>query len=119
MLSVGALVAGLFGSGIIHRHKTSVLIALALISFGLSAILAVYVIWPRNWQGFEHDMRPNIAELDAGEPIGMFALATSWAEYYETSRACNQTKLKWLTWAFTAICALVGAQVLFWGLAVL
>ena len=94
-------------------------IALAIGFFGLSAILAVVVVWPRDWDGFEHDMRPNVAEIDDGELVDMFPLTISWAEMYEDARAANQGKYRWLTAAFTAICALVALQVICWGLAIL
>jgi len=94
-------------------------VAVAIALFGVSAVLAVLVVWPRDWNGFEHDMRPNIAEIDHGTFIPMFALTTTWAEMYEKARYDNQCKMKWLTKAFTAICALVALQVICWGLAIL
>ena len=122
MLSVGALVAGLFGAGVIprhHSHAALAAVAIAIAFFGVSAILAVTVIWPRDWDGFEHDMRPNLDEIDQGDLVDMLALTTSWARMYECARAANQCKMKWLTRAFTAICGLVAAQVICWGLAIL
>src|SRR6202042_3684750 len=63
LLSVGTLVAGLFGSRLPHAHLSKVNTAgliTALVLFVASAVVAIALAWPRDWQAGEE--RQDIAE---------------------------------------------------------
>jgi hypothetical protein len=120
MLSVAALVAGLFGTRIpAHPGARSVsLVIVALSLFGVSALLAVAVAAPRrNWE-FTFDLDPLVQRVDAGEavPVTMTRNLTVWSE---TARRNNSQKLEQLYMLFRVVCVLVGFQVISWAVAVL
>lgn len=93
--------------------------SLALVFFGVGAAIAIVILKPRKWRGFEHDLRELLGDLKAGTYVDQPGIDVGWAEYYEDSREKNHTKVKWLTRGFTTICALTALQVICWGIAAL
>jgi len=72
LLSVGALVGGLFGSRLPHGHLSRmnvVALTAALVLFAASVVLAVAVAWPRDWY-FGADREPLVSGVSAGLRTG-------------------------------------------------
>jgi hypothetical protein len=119
MLSVGALVAGLFGGHVLAARAVgwrAAVEVVALALFGVTAVLVVMTERPQDFD-FGHDPTQWIDELREGRGVD----ATDWA--YNVSRDLNKyrkhnaPKIKRLAGMYTAICFLVGLQVLAWGVA--
>jgi len=120
-LSVGALVAGLFGSHLVSAHvsaEAAWATGAALVLFALSAVLAVYVLAPHDWT-FAHGLGAQLRRVDDQEMIEAEDLAFGWAKEFEKWRTDNQRQLDRLMCCFLWACALTGAQVVAWGLTVL
>jgi hypothetical protein len=120
VLSVASIVAGLFGSRVpaspVPGAEAAVVSALVL--FGVTAVLAIVIIRPWEWV-FSHGLDGDLATVDRGELLRVDDLSYSWAEAFEAWRASNQTKINRLMGCFSWACALTGAQVIAWGLAIL
>lgn len=120
ILSVAALVAGLFGTRIpAHpgiRSVSFVIVALSL--FAVSALLAVAVAAPRrNWE-FTFNLDPLLQRVDDHEaaPVDVTRNLAAWSEI---ARRKNSQKLEQLYMLFRLVCVLVGLQVISWAIAVL
>jgi hypothetical protein len=121
MLSVSALVAGFFGSQLPSGHQSArVILAVvaALVFFAVTVGLALVVLIPKRdaWH-FAHFLGPWFAKIDAKNltPIDVtFRLA----QHFEGYRIENKTKLERLYRCLSAICILVGLQVVVWVVAV-
>ncbi|TYK44115.1 hypothetical protein [Actinomadura decatromicini] len=116
MLSVAALVAGLFGARLPAAHTSDravgfMIAALAL--FAASVVLAVTVAVPRrNWE-FTFKLDLLIARVDAGEaePADVTRNLAAWAEAARRNNARTMSRL--YLW-FRLVCLLVGLQVVAW-----
>lgn len=120
VLSVASVVAGLFGSRLLpgsHSLRVEAAIWIALILFGVSALLAIFILIPRKW-GFSHDLQESLSLIKARHPIAVISLAHRWATGFEQLRRKNQGQLDGLMRCFWLACVLVGAQVIAWAVAV-
>jgi hypothetical protein len=120
LLSVGTLAGGLFGSHLTHGHlsalNTGGLVA-ALAVFAASVGVAITIAWPRKWI-VGTNRAPLITQVADG------TLSTAEINYALTSRteqnwAANQQTLRTLYRLFAILCALTGAQVIAWAIAVI
>lgn len=121
LLSVAALVAGLFGSRLPHGHpaaRTVIAVIVALALFAGSVILAILVAAPRkNWL-FTFTLDKLLDRVEAGSAIpGDITL--SLAARAEQNRLGNRVKLEPMYAMLGWVCALVGLQVVAWAVAVL
>ena len=118
MLSVGALVAGLFGSQLPKNQSDYSVgaVVVALVAFGISVALAATIVSPRRFN-FDHGLSAPLRDFKDGEPVRSYDLAVSWARGYEKDRSENEDKLRSLMTCFQVVCALIGVQVVAWGLA--
>ncbi len=119
LLSVGSLVAALFGSRL-PMHLTdaahrSVMVALG--AFALSVVIVAWVVFPRKLK-FSHSLVGQFPKLDKGRKLRTYDLAVTWAKGYETDRAFNEAKIQNLMVCFTVACGLLAVQVVAWGIAV-
>jgi hypothetical protein len=122
MLSVAALVAGLFGTrlptGSHVSARTVAAVTAALVLFAASAVLAIMVAAPRNRWLFTFGLDPLLERVEAGS-IQPGDVTVSLAGRAEENRRSNNAKLKPMYTMFGWICALVGLQVVAWAVAVL
>lgn len=121
VLSVGAIVAGLFGSHVVSTHVSAgaaCATGAALALFTVSAVLAIYVLAPHDWT-FAHGLGVQLRRVGDQEMVEAEDLAFGWATEFEKWRTDNQRQLDHLMRCFLWACALTGAQVIAWGLAVL
>ncbi len=121
ILSVGALIAGLFGAHVVpggHSLGTELAIGAALILFAASTVLIVIVLAPHEWT-FAHGLTDALNEIEKQEVVDAQDLSFSWAIDFECWRTTNQAKLDCLFTYFLLACVLTGAQVIAWGIAVL
>lgn len=121
VLSVAALVAGLFGSHIStapHRHTwVGWAVAAALVLFAASVVCAVVVMMPRGWT-FGESLTEYVARVRAGNLVPI-DVTTNMAEHVQEWHDSNQVTLNGLYTWFGVTCVLVGLQVLAWGVAVI
>jgi uncharacterized protein (DUF2062 family) len=122
MLSVAALAAGLFGSHVPLAHSSLGTAIAAVIALGLFAICVVLAVWiatpmKHAWR-FTFPLRVLVSEVGTGSALPM-DVALSLTKYAEESRRANEDKLENLHRYFSAVCVLVGLQVLAWAIAVL
>ena len=119
ILSVASIVAGLFGSKLVStslsRFSLS-MIAVALLLFAVTVWLVLTILTPRPW-AFEHVLGGELDRLERGKDLLAGELAYGWARGVERQRAENQPALDRLMSKFKIACALTGAGVLFWALA--
>lgn len=120
LLSVAALVGGLFGSRLPHGHQSvpriaALVTALALFSAGV--LLAVIIALPRRAWQFGFDLTDLTHRVAAGT-VGLGDVNISLAAQATTSLDVNSAKLRSLYQLFAALCVLVGLQVVAWALAV-
>jgi hypothetical protein len=120
LLSVGALVGGLFGSRLPHAHLSTLNIsglAAALTLFGVSVVLAVAIAWPRSWHfGADRDaLASQVA--DGTVTLAQVNYALAWRA--EQNWATNEATMAGLFRLFAVLCALIGLLVVAWALAVI
>jgi len=120
VLSVASIVAGLFGSrvatsGLVPGAQAAVVAA--FIFFGLTALLAVVILWPREWT-FAHGLTEPLTRVSKGVPVDPEALSYTWAKLFDGWYVTNQTKIDRLTCCFSWACALSGLQVIAWASAI-
>jgi hypothetical protein len=121
LLSVSALVGGLFGSQFAHRHMTALRtagLAGALALFAVSVLLAVAIGWPRKAWEFGMELDKVSAEVSAGK-VTLGVVNISLTNAAASSWRANASRLKILYWLFSALCLTVGLQVVAWALALL
>jgi membrane-associated PAP2 superfamily phosphatase len=121
MLSVAALVAGLFGTRLPHGQlhgRTLVFLIIALALFAASVVLAVLVAAPRRDWEFAFKFSSLLERVDKIEarPGDVTRNFTSWAE---SAWANNLRLMQPLYTMFRLVCVLVGLQVIAWAIAVL
>ena len=121
MLSVAALVAGLFGSRLPHHHvpsRTTIAVVAALLLFAVSVVLALLVAAPKKDWEFTFKLDKLIERVDdaTAAPVDVTRNLAVWAE---EARAENTGKLNALYTSFSWVCLLVGLQVIAWAIAVL
>ena len=119
MLSVAALVGGLFGSRLPHTYSvvnvTGLVAALAL--FAASIVLSVVISWPRTWL-FGAYLEPLITGVGDGA-VTLAQVNLSLATLAEANWAKNEVILERLYGIFGALCFVVGLQVAAWAFAVI
>jgi hypothetical protein len=121
VLSVASIVAGLFGSQVTRTNQpgsVDLAVGAALALFATTAVVAIVILWPRTW-AFSHDLGDIFSKVERQVPVDADDLSYTWAKHFESWRATNATKLKFLTCCFSLSCALSGLQVLAWGLAII
>jgi hypothetical protein len=120
MLSVAALVAGLFGSRLPHGHasaRTVIAVIAALVLFGVSVVLAVLIGMPKNWL-FTFKLDELMNRVEAGTATSG-DVNISLAARAEENRRENAGQLEFLYSLFGVACVLVGLQVAAWAIAVI
>jgi hypothetical protein len=121
MLSVAALVAGLFGARLPGGHanaRTVGFVIVALVLFAASVVLAVIVAAPRrNWE-FTFRLGALLERVDAGKAVPA-DVTRNLAAWSETARLNNAQRMEHLHNMFRVVCFLVGFQVVAWAIAVL
>lgn len=121
MLSVAAVVAGLFGTRLPDVHPggmTITFVIIALILFAASVLLAVIVAAPRrNWE-FTFKLDGLLTRVDAGVAVPV-DVTRNLAVWSETARYNNARRMDRLYLMFRIMCYLVGVQVVAWAIAVL
>jgi hypothetical protein len=123
MLSVATLVAGLFGLRLPGAHtplhgRVLVAVIVALTLFGVSALVAVLALVPRDAWMFALDVDSLIQDVKDG---GAVPVDVTWNLSRESVRIynSNSVKLRKLYQLFSAVCFLVALQVFAWGIAAL
>jgi hypothetical protein len=120
LLSVGTLAGGLFGSHLTHGHLSTlntVGLVAALALFAASVGVAITVAWPRKWI-VGTNREPLIAQV-AGGTASLAEVNYALASRTEQNWAANQKTLRDLYRLFAILCALTGAQVVAWAIAVI
>ena len=121
ILSVAALVAGLFGSQLGHRHEdlaAKLAVGVAVVLFAGTVCLTLYVLWPRRWN-FDHSLVDILDLIANQELVDAPSLAYTWAKGFEQTRDADQVRLDGLMTKFAVACLLTGLQVAAWGAALL
>jgi hypothetical protein len=120
LLSVGSLIATFFGTHL-PKHLSRlqhVEVVVALAAFGISAVLAMAIVTPRDMlTGFE--LTTTLDLMKEGEEVREYDLAVMRAEGLEADAGQNESKVTQLSWFLTAVCGLVALQVVAWALAAL
>jgi len=121
LLSVAALVAGLFGSRLPHGHAsairvTAVTVALAL--FAIGVVLALLVAAPRSQWIFDFKL-DKLAELVNDGSAVPRDITSNLAEWADDALRWNAGKLEKLYVLFGCLCAVVGLEVVAWAVAAL
>ena len=120
LMSVAALVGGLFGSRVPHGHQQAAQVGAlvaALILFSAGVLVAVIIALPRRDWEFGFDLTDLARRVEAGTAtLGMVNI--SLAAQATMSWNANATKLRRLYVLFATLCVLVGLQVIAWALAV-
>jgi hypothetical protein len=122
LLSVGSIVAGLFGAELIHvsaLHWRLWPVLVALIAFAGSVAAAITVLFPKKEMEFYQDVTPYLDDIKAGEEVTVEDVTYNLARHTEASWDRNETKLKALHSKFKLICCLLAVQVIAWAVAVL
>lgn len=112
LLAVAAVVAGLLGTTTVKAHHSSWLAYAGLGLFGLTALVAIYVLAPREFT-FSHTLDGFVDDLDIGKPTN--AVERDMALHLQEFREANDCKIKRIARAYTLGCVLLAAQVLAWG----
>ena len=121
LLSVAALIGGLFGSRLPHGHQPTLRVAalvVALVLFSAGVLLAVIIALPRRDWHFGFDLTDLTQRVTAGT-ASLGDVNVSLAARAATNLDVNSAKLRSLYLLFAALCVLVGLQVVAWALAVL
>lgn len=118
LLSVEALVGGLFGSRLpAHmRALNTTGLVVALVLFGVSIALAIAIAWPRSWRG-GFDNLP-LAERVADGTATLAQVNYGRVITGEENWATNHDTLVGMYRLFAVLCTLTGALVVGWALAV-
>ena len=120
LLSVGALVGGLFGSRLPRGHLSPMNIAglvAALILFAVSVVLAVAIAWPRDWY-FGADREPLVSMVADGK-VTIAQVNLSLARRAEQNWTKNYSTVRRMYRLFAVLCMTVGLQVVAWAIAVI
>lgn len=120
LLSVSALVAGLFGSRLPHPQHSLTTVAALVAALGLfagSIILAVMIAWPRTWYDGAY-LDALISQVADGTAT-LAQVNLSLATITEANSAQNQGTLTRMYGLFAVLCLFVGLQVAAWAIAVL
>jgi hypothetical protein len=120
LMSVAALVGGLFGSRIPHGHQRATQVGAlvaALILFSAGVVLAVIIALPRRDWEFGFDLTDLAHRVEAGTAT-LGTVNISLAAQATMSWNTNAAKLQRLYGLFAGLCVLVGLQVIAWALAV-
>ena len=120
LLSVGALVGGLFGSRLPHGHLSPmnvVALIAALGVFAVSVFLAVAIAWPRDWY-FGADREPLVSGVADGS-VTLAQVNLSLARRAEENWNTNYSTVRHMYRLFAALCVAVGLQVVAWAIAVI
>jgi hypothetical protein len=121
MLSVAALVAGLFGTRLPNDHahtRTLAFVIAALALFAVSVVLAVLVAAPRRKWEFTFKLGSMLQLIDAGDAVPV-DITRNFAAWSEVARSNNARQMTRLYSIFRLVCWLVGLQVVAWAVAVL
>ncbi|HUZ51681.1 MAG TPA: hypothetical protein VMU94_04035 [Streptosporangiaceae bacterium] len=121
MLSIAALVAGLFGTRLPHGHlhgRTLVFLIMALVLFAASVVLAVMVAAPRRDWEFVFQLSALLERVDRFEATPA-DVTRNFAVWAESAWGNNLRQMQPLYTMFRLVCVLVGLQVIAWALAVL
>jgi hypothetical protein len=118
LLSVEALVGGLFGSRLpAHmRALNTTGLVVALVLFGVSIALAIAIAWPRSWKGGFDNL--SLAERVADGTATLAQVNYGLVITGEESWATNHDTLVGMYRLFAVLCTLTGALVVGWALAV-
>lgn len=120
LMSVAALVGGLFGSRIPHGHEQMARVAAlvaALVLFAAGVLVAVIIALPRRDWEFGFDLTDLAQRVERGTAtLGMVNI--SLAAQANMSWNANAGRLQQLYRLFATLCLLVGLQVIAWALAV-
>jgi hypothetical protein len=118
VLTAGTLAAGLFaGRTFGHNHGASVDASIAaLVLYGLTAAVAIYVLWPRT-MNFGFSVADYIADLKEGKVPTRADVTYNLSRDLEKARCDNAETVKWFFLAFAVMCALLGLQVIAWAVA--
>jgi hypothetical protein len=120
MLSVAALVAGLFGSRLPRDHvsaRTLTAVTLALCLFAGSVVLALAVAAPKKKWLFTFKLDKLLDLVREGQATPMDA-TYNLARWAEDARQLNAAKQQRMYAMFGWVCVLVGLQVVAWAVAV-
>jgi hypothetical protein len=121
MLSASGVIAGLFAGQFLSEDLSASEISavvFALVTFGLAAVLVVYIQWPRTYT-FSHDLQPWIADLEAGTAPSVDEFTYNLSRDLNDYRTANKAKIDKLFNLMSCVCILVAVQVLAWGVAVI
>ena len=120
LMSVAALVGGLFGSRLPHGHQSAERVGAlvgALVLFSAGVLLAVLIALPRRDWEFGFDLADLARRVEAGT-ASLGVVNISLAAQATASWDVNARRLQRLYWQFAGLCVLVGLQVVAWALAV-
>jgi hypothetical protein len=120
LLSVAALVGGLFGSRLPHGHQPALRVAAlvgALVLFSVGVFLAVLIAMPRRDWEFDFELGDLACQVSAGT-AGLGEVNISLAVQAAASWDMNARRLRGLYWLFSGLCVATGLQVIAWALAV-
>jgi hypothetical protein len=125
LLSVEALVGGLFGSRLPSGHMRALNtggLVTALVLFSVSVALVVAIAWPRSWRGGLAAFLAEADDVPLAERVATGTAALAEVNYALASRAeqnwtANNDTLMGMYRLFAILCALAGALVVAWAIA--
>lgn len=120
LLSVAALVAGLFGPHLIagrHSWWVDLAVWVALFAFGVTVLIALWILTPRQTWEFYQEINPYLDELSDGKEVRASEMLYNLAADSEQSFSVNEGIIRKLNDEFRVACLLVGVQVIAWAIA--
>ena len=119
LLGAAGLINGLFGvQSVRGQHYTDprlVLLVAALSAFGAMTVCVIWIQWPTKFT-FQEDVNQWLDQLEAGTSPRPFDFNYHFARQFTDFRATNELKMVWRYRGFTVACALLGVEVVCWGL---
>jgi hypothetical protein len=113
LLAVSSLVASFFGARAIDRSHFSWPNVVALVSFGLTAIFSVYVLFPRS--GVTRSLSgPAVYEYFEDLDVKMEEVYRDLAYWIQDAYATNAEVVRTLSVAFRLACVALVGEVVFW-----
>ncbi len=109
VLSAGGIITGIFGA---REEAAPWAVWVALASLALSAMLTVWICWPRSFD-FAHEIDPMLERVrhQDVEEVSALDVAYNWARDLNDSHKDNEPKLARLVNAYTAMCFLLAVEV--------
>lgn len=120
LLSVASLVAALFGVHVLpgaHRWWVNVAIGVALVAFGLNALLVVLLLMAKSDWRFSESLASYFEDIKKKRELPEDYVLRNLGKDSQASRVHNEAKLKGLHRLFNFACVFLAIHVIAWAVA--